>query len=249
MHSKKAAPADIREEADAHDPAHGSAGGGALSGGAADGDRRRGSAAVRRLLGDLRPWQRGRPGRGALPGARDPADLPRPQRAGHGAGGGGVRQGQEPPADDGLHHLDRPGCHEHADRRGRGARQPAAGPVPAGRRVRQPPARPGAAAGRGLQRRHHGRHRLLPAGLALVGPDHPAGAAPDLAAARDPGPHRPGRVRPGHAGDVPGRPGRGVRLPRRASSSRGFAPPSAGRAPTPTSWRAWSSSCARPSGR
>ena len=100
--------------------------------------------------------------------------YPRPQRAGHGAGRGGLRQGQEPPPDDGLHHLDRAGRHEHADRRRRGARQPAAGAVPARRRVRQPPARPGAAADRGLQRRHHQRHRLLPAGFALVGPDHPA---------------------------------------------------------------------------
>ena len=187
--------------------------------------------------------------RGALPGARDPADLSRPQRAGHGAGGGGVRQGQEPPADDGLHHLDRPGLHEHADRRRRRARQPAAGAVPARRRVRQSRPRPGAAADRGLQRRHHGRHRMLPAGVALVGPDHPARAAADLPAARHAGADRSGRVRPGHAGHVPGRAGRGVRLSRELLRAPACAPPSAGRAPTPTSWPAWSSCCARPSGR
>ena len=100
--------------------------------------------------------------------------YPRPQRAGHGAGGGRLRQGQEPPADDGLHDLDRAGLHEHADRRRRRPCQPAAGPAAARRRVRQSPARPGAAADRGLQRRHHERQRLLPPGLALVGPDHPA---------------------------------------------------------------------------
>src|SRR3954462_10510161 len=36
-------------------------------------------------------------------------------------------EGEEPPADDGLHDLDRPRCHEHADGGRRGARQPAAG--------------------------------------------------------------------------------------------------------------------------
>ena len=76
--------------------------------------------------------------RGAVPRPRNPAHLPRPQRAGHGAGGRRLRQGQEPPADDGLHHLDRAGRRQHGHRRRRGSRQPAAGPVPARRRLRQP---------------------------------------------------------------------------------------------------------------
>ena len=188
--------------------------------------------------------------RGALPGARDPADLSRPQRAGHGAGGGGVRQGEEPPADDGLHHA----------RSARAAMNmlTAAGVAHVNRLpvlflpgdvFANRGARPGAAADRGLQRRHHGRHRLLPAGVALVGPDHPARAAADLAAARHAGADRSGRVRPGHAGHVPGRAGRGVRLPRELLRAAACAPPSAGRAPIPTSWPAWSSCCARPSGR
>jgi hypothetical protein len=87
-----------------------------------------------------------------------------------------------------------------------------AGPAPAGRHLRQPPPRSGAAAGRGLRRRDGYRQRLLQAGVVLFRPHHPARAAPRRAAARGPGADGSGRVRPGHACDEPGRPGRGVRL-------------------------------------
>ena len=72
--------------------------------------------------------------------------------------------------------------------------------------------RPGAAAARGLQRRHHHRQRRLPAGQPLLRPHHAARAAPDRAAARLRHHDRPGRLRPGHPRLLPGRAGRGLRL-------------------------------------
>ena len=117
-----------------------------------DGTRER---ALRRRLGDLRPRQCRRPGRGAARRARRAADLSRAQRAGAWRmPPSPIAKAEAPPAHDGLHHLDRPGRHQHGDRRGAGACQPPAGAVPAGRRLRQPPARSGAAAGRGFRRRH-----------------------------------------------------------------------------------------------
>ena len=74
-------------------------------------------ADLRRRVGDLRPWQCRRHGRGALRRARHAADLPRPQRAGHGARRDRLRQGLAPAPHDGLHHLDRPRRHQHGDRR------------------------------------------------------------------------------------------------------------------------------------
>ena len=53
-----------------------------------------------------------------------------------------------------------------------GACQPPAGPADPRRRLRQPRARPGAAAGRGFRRRHGHGERLLPPRLALFRPDH-----------------------------------------------------------------------------
>ena len=63
-------------------------------------------------------------------------------------------------------------------------RQPPAGALHAGRRLRQPRPRPGLAAARGLQRRHHDRQRRLPADQPLLRPHHAARAAPDRALPR-----------------------------------------------------------------
>ena len=170
------------------------------------------AAAVRRRVRDLRPRQRGRPGRGAVRRARRAADLPRPQRAGDGACRDRLRQGFAPPAHDGLHHLDRPGRDQHGHRRRGRACQPAAGAADARRRVRQPPARSGAAAGRGLRRRHGERQRLLPPGVALFRPHRAARADRAGAESRDGGADRSGRMRPGDARLLPGRADRGLRL-------------------------------------
>ena len=48
---------------------------------------------------------------------RSPADLPRAQRAGDGARGDRLRQGQPPPPADGLHDLGRPRRDQHGHRR------------------------------------------------------------------------------------------------------------------------------------
>ncbi len=142
------------------------------------------------------------------------ADLPRAQRAGDGARGDRLRQGGAAAAHDGLHHLDRPRRHQHGDGGGGGACQPPAGAAAARRRLRQPPARSGAAAGRGFRRRHRLRQRLLPAGVALFRPHHAAGADHAGPAPRHAGADRSGGMRPGDAGAVPGRAGRGLRLSR-----------------------------------
>ena len=131
-----------------------------------------------------------------------------------------LRQGELPPPLHGLHDVHRPGRAQHGDRRRRRPRQPAAGSAAARRRVRQPPARPGAAAGRGLQRRHGVGQRLLPPGVALLRPHQPPRAADPGAAARHARAHRSGRMRPGDARDVPGRSGRGLSTGRRACSRR-----------------------------
>ena len=63
----------------------------------------------------------------ALHDARDVLpDLPRPERAGHGAGGDRLRQGDAAPAVHGRDLLDRPRRHEHGHGRSGRARQPAA---------------------------------------------------------------------------------------------------------------------------
>ena len=85
--------------------------------------------------------------------ARRAADVSRAQRTSHGARGDRVRQADAPPPRDDLHHLDRPGRHQHGDRRGAGARKPAAGAVHARRCLRLAPPRSGAAADRGFRRR------------------------------------------------------------------------------------------------
>ena len=105
----------------------------------------RGRRAVpRRLLGDLRPRQRRRHRRGAPRRRRRLPDLARPQRAGHGPRRHRLRQGAEPQARDGRHHLDRPRRAQPRHRLRPRPRQPPAGAVHPRRRLRQPRARPGA---------------------------------------------------------------------------------------------------------
>ena len=140
------------------------------------------------------------------------ADLSRPQRAGDGACRDRLRQGLAAQADDGLHQLDRPRRDQHGHRRrGRACQPPAGAPDPR-RRVRQPQARSGPAAGRGLRRRNGERQRLLPARVALFRPHHAARADRAGAEPGDCGPDRSGRVRAGDARLLPGRADRGLRL-------------------------------------
>ncbi len=73
---------------------------------------------------------------------------------------------------------------------------------------------PGPAADRGLRRRHRLGQRLLPPGDPLLRPHLPPRAHPDRAAPRDAHDDRPGRLRPGLPRLLPGRAGRGLRLPR-----------------------------------
>ena len=140
--------------------------------------------------------------------------MARPERAGHGAGRGGVRAGDRPPPGDGGEQLDRPGRAQHGHRRGGRTRQPAAGAAACRRHLRRPRAGPGAPAGRALRRPDDDGERRLPAGLALLRPDHPARAAAGLAAAGRPGADRPRRRGTGDARTAAGRTGRGVGLPR-----------------------------------
>ena len=111
-------------------------------------------------------------------------DLARPQRAGHGACGDRLRQG-----------LNRKRAMAVTSSIGPGATNMVTAAALAHvnrlpvllhprRRLRQPPPRPGAAADRGLRRRHGLGQRLLPAGHPLLRPHHPPRAAPDRAAAR-----------------------------------------------------------------
>ena len=126
----------------------------------------------------------------------------------------GYAKAHAPTAHDGLHHVDRSRRHQHDHRGGGRACRSAAGAAAAGRRVRLAPARPGAAAGGELRRRHGIGERLLPPGVALLRSHHAARADPHGTAARDVGADRSGGVRPGDPGAVPGRAGGGVRLPR-----------------------------------
>ena len=80
--------------------------------------------------------------------------------------------------------------------------------------------RPGAAAGRAVRRPVGHGERRLQAGHPLLGPHRAARAGRPLAAARRGDDARPGDVRAGVPRPAPGRPGRGLRLPGAASSSR-----------------------------
>ena len=189
--------------------AHRVAGPGPLSRGAGD---RAGDPLHRRRMGHLRPRQRGRPRRGAGHRRRPPADMARPQRAGHGPRRHRLRQGVEPAPRDGRDHLHRPRRHQPGDRRRHRAREPAPAPAAAGRRVREPRPRPGAPADRGLPGRHGERQRLLPAGEPILRPHHPPRAAPHRPAPRLRHDDRSGRMRAGHPLALPGRAGPGPRL-------------------------------------
>ena len=94
---------------DSNFKAHHGAGAGAPPGGAARAHPGWRDAIVRRRVRDLRARQRRRHRRGAARQSRSAADLSRAQRAGHGARGHRLFEGTLPPADDGLHHLHRPG--------------------------------------------------------------------------------------------------------------------------------------------
>ncbi len=92
--------------------------------------------------------------------------------------------------------------------------QPAAGPLPRRRRLRQPPSRPGAAAGRAFQQPDHDGERRLPRRDPLLGPHHPS-RADHLVAAAGGGDHaRPRRLRAGLPRPLPGHAGARLRLPR-----------------------------------
>ena len=191
------------------------------------------AAADRGLLRHLRPRQRGGRRPGPAPGPADrrggPAVLPGPQRAGHGARLGRLRPDAEPAADLRLHRLDRPRLDQHGDRRRARHHQPHPGAAAAQRLLRHPGRQPGAAGARGPALVRRERQRRVQAGVAVLGPDQPAGAAAVGAAGRDAGAHRPGRDRRGDPRAAAGRAGRGLRLAggavRRAGLAR--APPGA----------------------
>ncbi len=211
------------------------AGAGPLSRGAGDDLRRARGAAVRRRVGDLRPRQRRRRRRGALPAPGCAADVSRAQRAGDGACGDRVREGAFSPADDGVHDVDRTRRHQPDHGGGHRARESAAGAVPARRHLRLARARPGAAAGRGLPRRRDLRQRLLQARVALFRPHRRAVAAPDRVAPRDFDTDRSRAVRSRDARAAAGRAGRGVRLSGGVLRADASAHPRAGARKSPSS--------------
>ena len=90
----------------------------------------------------------------------------------------------------------------------------------------------------------HGQRRL-PAGHALLGPDHEPGAGRAVAPARDRDAARPRRLRPGLPRAAAGRPGRGLRLSG-AAVRAGRARACAASARTRASWRTLSRHCAVP---
>ena len=148
-----------------------------------DRDRRGRRPPLPRRLRDLRARQRHLPFRSAGGGEGRVPDLARAERAVDGARRGRLRQGQAPPADHGGAFLHRPGRRQHGDRRRLRDGEPAADPDPRRRRLRQPPARPGAAAGRAFRQSDDDGERRLPRGDALLGPHHASRADHLLAAA------------------------------------------------------------------
>ena len=187
------------------------------------------TAPVRGRVRDFRPRQRGGHRRSALRRARRPPHLPRPQRTGDGPCRDRLRQSLAPQAHDGLYILDRPRRDQHGHSGGDGACQPPAGSADTGRRLRQPQARSGSAAGRGLRRRNDERQRLLPSRVAVFRPHRApradrAGAEPGDRAA-----DRSGGVRAGDPRLLPGRADGGLRLSGKLLR-RARAPPAARRA-------------------
>ena len=126
-------------------------------------DRRQRGAALPGRVRDLRPRQRDRPRLRAGRGARRAADDPRPERAGHGAGGDRLREGDAAPADHGGDVV------RSAPARRTWSRPPAwrmANRLPllllVRRHLPEPHPRSGAAAGRALRLALDHRQRRLP---------------------------------------------------------------------------------------
>ena len=139
----------------------------------ADGGWERRSSAVRRRLRHLRPRERHLPGRGAGEGERPAPDMARAERADHGDGRGGFRQGASTASDHGGHVVDRARCRQHGDggRHRHGQQTPAVAPL--GRHVRQPASRPCAPTGGAFRRPDPDRQRRLQGGLPLSGTASP----------------------------------------------------------------------------
>ena len=107
--------------------------------------------------------------RSARGGSGHAADLARPERAVDGAGRDRLRQGQAAPADHGRRLLDRARRHQHGDRRRPRPLESPAGAAARRRHLRQPPARPGDAAGRALRKPDDHRERRLQGRSAATG--------------------------------------------------------------------------------
>ncbi len=96
-----------------------------------------------------------------------------------------------------------------------------------GRRLRHPQGGIGPPAARGRLVSGCLGQRCLPAGVALLGPDQPAGAARLRGARGHAGAHQPGRHGGGDARLAPGRPDRSIRFSRRVPGRAGLARPAA----------------------
>ena len=187
----------------------------------------RGVAALPGRVRDLRPRQRHRPRLRARRGARRAADDPRPERAGHGAGRGRLRQGDAAAPDHGRHVLGRTRRHEHGHGGRRRDGEPAALLLLSGdtfqSRIPDPVLQQVEHFGVPVD---HGQRRV-PGGDALLGPHRPSRAGRPVAAAGRRDDARPRRLRPGVHRPAAGRPGGGIRLPGaalRAAGARASAP-------------------------
>ena len=194
--------------------------------------RWRPAAVLRRLLGHLRPRQRGRARPGALRGRRRAALLPGPERAGHGARRRRLRAHEGPAADVRLHLLDRPGRDQHGHRGRAGHREPAPGTAAPGDVFATRPASPVLQELEDPRIAGHLGQRLPAAGVPLLRPDLAARAAALRPAAGDAGADRPGRDGRGHAGAAAGHRGGGARLAGRAVRPRIWRMPRPGRSPS-----------------
>ena len=126
----------------------------------------------------------------------------------------GLRQGHAAAPDHGGHQLHRAGRHQHGHG-GRGRpRQPPARPAAVGRHVRQPHPGSRPAAGGGLRGPVGDRERHVQARHPLLGPHRQAGAGRPHPPPRGGDDAGPGHVWPRLPRPAPGRPGRGLRLPR-----------------------------------
>ena len=169
---------------------------------------------LRRLLRHLRPRQR-RGHRTGAPGVRGRPDLlPVAQRAGHGPRRRRLRPPEEPPPDDGVHLLHRTGRHEHGHRGRPRHDKPPARPAAPGGRLRLARAGSGAPAARGAARRGPHGQRRFQARLQVLGQDQPPRADHPRGPRRHARPYEPRRDGRRDPRPAPGRPGRGLRLPR-----------------------------------